>query len=521
MLKVNDIRLNIGDNENLLYTKVSKILNVEINKIRKLIILKKSLDARRKNDIHYKYSVCIETDNEFKYINAKKGITEYKQKEYIMNNASSQYPPIIVGFGPAGIFCALILARSGLKPIILERGEDVDSRIKTVERFFSDGILNENSNVQFGEGGAGTFSDGKLNTGIKNDRISFVLKTLYEHGAPACITYDAKPHIGTDILPHVIKSIRNEIINAGGKILFSHKFTRFEAVKDGINVFYEHNGKNSHILTQNLVLALGHSSRDTLQTLYSQGLEMQQKAFSMGMRIEHPQELINKAQYGDVTGLPTADYKLSCSFNDGSSAYTFCMCPGGYVVAAASEHETIVTNGMSNFKRDGANSNSAILVTLTPEDFPDSSPLSGMYWQRSIEHAAYKHTGCYKAPVQTVGSFLKGTKDSYEVIPTYRPGVVYTNLRAFMPEKITNTIAKALPAFGKKIKGFDMDSAILTAPETRSSSPVRIIRNETYESSIPGIYPCGEGAGYAGGIMSAAVDGMKVAEAIIRKYVVY
>ena len=413
------------------------------------------------------------------------------------------------------------MARSGLKPIVLERGEDVDARQKTVEAFWKHGILNENSNVQFGEGGAGAFSDGKLNTGIKNDRINFVLRTFFEHGAPECITYDAKPHIGTDILPGVVKSIRNEIISLGGSVLFSHRFSSFFEQNGGIRVNAEHSGTFISIYTQELVLALGHSSRDTVEMLYGAGLTMEQKAFSMGVRIEHPQAVINAAQYGKETCLPSADYKLSCSFEDGSSAYTFCMCPGGYVVAAASEAGGIVTNGMSCFKRDGKNANSALLVTLRPEDFPDSSPLSGMYWQRTIEQAAYRLTGSYRAPAQLIGDFL-GTRSSKPkpILPTYRPGVVFTDLHRILPEKITKTLARAIPELAKKLKGFDMPGGVLTAPETRSSSPVRILRNERFESSVKNIYPCGEGAGYAGGIMSSAIDGMKVAEQIISRHAV-
>ena len=376
--------------------------------------------------------------------------------------------------------------------------------------------------MQFGEGGAGTFSDGKLNTGTHDARIGFVLAEFAAHGAPEHITYDAKPHIGTDVLVEVVQSLRREIIDRGGEVRFGHRVTGLSTEGGHIAALTVAGPEGGYTLpARQVILAIGHSARDTFEMLHAQGVPMEPKPFSMGVRIEHRQKDISAAQYGAAAErLPAADYSLSCHLPDGSSAYTFCMCPGGEVFAAASEQGGVCTNGMSNSRRDGENANAAVLVTLRPEDFPDQSTLGGMYWQRSIEQRAYAcGGGNYHAPAQLAGDFLAGRASTGpgRVQPTYRPGVTWCDLHDVLPKRITDTLAQALPAFGRKLRGFDDPDAVLTAPETRSSSPVRIVRgDDRCSTGVPGLYPCGEGAGYAGGITSAAVDGLRCAESVIR-----
>jgi hypothetical protein len=420
------------------------------------------------------------------------------------------------------MFAALVLAEAGLSPIVLERGLDADTRSEKVAKFWQTGELDPECNVQFGEGGAGTFSDGKLNTGTKNPRIPWVLQQFVSAGAQENILYDAKPHVGTDILRTVVKNIRERIISLGGTVKFGTKLTGIDtddtsAVKSILAVS---DGAEITIPCSSVLLAIGHSARDTFEMLNSSGVSMAPKAFSMGVRIEHPQKLIDKSQYGDFAGAPAlaaADYKLNCRTEAGS-AYTFCMCPGGYVVAAASEEGGVVTNGMSYSGRDGDNANSALLVGLEPSDFPYSGALGGMYWQRELEQRAYKMGGCnYHAPCETVGCFL-GQKSVSGVTPTYKPGTTPCDLHDLFPDKISKTLELALPELDKWLHGFASSDAVMTAPETRSSSPVRIIRDDSLNSvSHLGLYPCGEGAGYAGGIVSAAVDGILCAEAVIQK----
>ena len=376
--------------------------------------------------------------------------------------------------------------------------------------------------MQFGEGGAGTFSDGKLNTGTHDARIGFVLAEFAAHGAPEHITYDAKPHIGTDVLVEVVQNLRREVIARGGEVRFGHRMTGLSTQGGRITALTVRSPGGEYTLpAQQVILAIGHSARDTFEMLHAQGVPMEPKPFSMGVRIEHRQSDINTAQYGAAAErLPAADYSLSCHLPDGSSAYTFCMCPGGEVFAAASEAGGVCTNGMSNSRRDGENANAAVLVTLRPEDFPDKSTLGGMYWQRSIEQRAFRcGGGNYHAPAQRVGDFLAGRASTApgRVQPTYRPGVTWCDLHDVLPARITATLAQALPAFGKKLRGFDDPDAVLTAPETRSSSPVRIVRGpDRCSTGVQGLYPCGEGAGYAGGITSAAVDGLRCAECVIK-----
>lgn len=528
MIIIRNIKLPLGKSEKSLKALAAKALRIDEKLITRLTITKKSIDARKKPEVYYLYSVAVSVKGDEKRIlnkNAKNSnIAEYRPFSYEIPSVMSKTRPVIVGFGPAGMFAGLVLSKAGLQPIIIERGSDVTARTKAVKLFWETGKLDTSSNVQFGEGGAGTFSDGKLNTGTHDKRISWVLSQLHKFGASVNITYDAKPHIGTDVLSTVVKNIREHIISLGGEVHFNTKLTKIKKQDNILTaITVQDNEKEYDILCSDLILAIGHSARDTFEMLYSDGIKMEPKAFSMGVRIEHYQNDIGNAQYGSAyTSLPSADYKLNCRLPDGSSAYTFCMCPGGYVVAAASEEGTVVTNGMSYSDRGGENANSAVLVTLSPEDFPDTHTLSGMYWQREIEKRAYEYGGGnYKAPAQKVGDFLNGTPSASQgtVAPTYRPGVIWGDIREVLPKKITDTLMGAIPALGEKLKGFDSPDAVMTAPETRSSSPVRILRDETLNSlSLTGLYPCGEGAGYAGGITSAAVDGMRCAEAVIKKY---
>lgn len=486
-------------------------MGVEESEIAEFRVLKKSLDARRKNNIHWTYSVELRLLSD----------PEEPRRDYeIPRVAPPETRPVIAGFGPAGMFAALVLSRAGARPIVLERGPDAMTRLADVEAFRSGGEFKPESNVQFGEGGAGTFSDGKLNTGTHDPRIRWVLSQLAEHGAPESITYDAKPHVGTDILIDVVRSIRRDVINMGGEVRFMHRLIGLETSSGVLTGVRVASPEGEYDLDcGRLILAVGHSARDTFEMLKKCGLAMEPKAFSMGARIEHRQADIDLAQYGRARGtLPAADYSLSVSLPDGESAYTFCMCPGGQVFAAASERGGVVTNGMSYSRRDGGNSNSALLVTLRPDDFPYPGPLGGMYWQRDIERAAFEYGGGdYSAPCQTVGDFLAGRPSTGPgaVSPTYKPGVRWGDIRAVLPERITSVMAKAIPELGKRLRGFDSPDALLTAPETRSSSPLRIPRDETKQSSISGLYPSGEGPGWSGGIISSAVDGMKCAESVL------
>jgi len=513
---VRDIVLRPEEPLNTLPGKAAKKLGISAKDITFWRILRRSLDARKKNNIHYICSVEISTEP--CYCGPVSAPSAARISGY------SGPRPVIVGFGPAGMFAGLTLARAGLRPLILERGECVEARTAAVDLFRKTGVLNPESNAQFGEGGAGTFSDGKLNTGTHDSRIYPVLQDFVRHGAQESVLYDAKPHIGTDILVHVVRNIREEILSLGGEI-------RFETRADGLvldgtqlrGVSVSCRGISSVIPCRELLLATGHSARDTLESLHALGVPMERKAFSMGVRIEHLQSRINRTQYGSVhPHLPAADYSLSVHLPDGESAYTFCMCPGGYVFSASSEPGGICTNGMSYSGRSGTNANSALLVTLKPEDFPGDSLLSGMYWQREIERKAYEYgaaSGPYFAPCQTVGDFLQHIPSTGPgtVLPTYLPGVHWGDLHAVLPDRITAVLEKAIPALNCRLPGFSDPDAVLTAPETRSSSPVRILRDRNCESAVTGLFPCGEGAGYAGGITSAAVDGIRCAEAVIQK----
>ncbi|MDO4459636.1 MAG: hypothetical protein Q4C42_06080 [Clostridia bacterium] len=529
MVRVNNIKIKPDYTDAELKKAVAKKLRISASNIKSLSIFKRSLDARDKSDIRYVITADAEIEgNEKKLIKSNKDASEASYPIYTMpEKVRMEKRPVVVGFGPAGMFAAYILAHAGTKPIVLERGECVEKRMESVNHFWKTGDLKENSNVQFGEGGAGTFSDGKLNTGIKDPRIRKVLETFVEKGAPEDILYDAKPHIGTDRLPETVKNIREEIVSLGGEVLFESTFTGLKIENGSLaSISYtDSEGSNKDIETNDVVIALGHSSRDTFKMLYDSGLVMEQKPFAVGVRIEHLAEDINISQLGEHYhdwDLPTADYKLSTHLEDGRGVYSFCMCPGGEVVGATSIKGHVVTNGMSNNSRDGKNSNAAILVGLNPEDFNSDDVFAGMNFQEELEKKAYIIGGeSYHAPAQRQEDFmLKRKTESFgRVNPSYQPGVTPSNIWDVLPELVCSSIAEALPHFAKKIKGFDDPDAVLTAPETRSSSPVRIKRDIDGQAiGIKGIYPCGEGAGYAGGITSAAVDGIKIAESILKKY---
>ena len=522
MILIRNLRLEPGEALDGLRQKAARKLRVPEGDVTECFPVKRSLDARKKNDIHYTCSaaVSLRRGEERAMQRAGKDAAPYTPPVYEIPRVDGRERPVVVGFGPAGMFAALVLAKAGAKPIVLERGQAVEKRSTAVEAFRRGGELNVESNVQFGEGGAGTFSDGKLNTGTHDKRMFWVLKEFAAHGAPESVTYDAKPHIGTDVLVDVVKNIRKEILALGGEI-------RFETRLDGLvtengalcAAQITHAGVTETLPCRRLILAIGHSARDSFEMLHTLGISMERKPFSMGVRIEHKQAAVDLAQYGRARGeLPAADYSLNVHLPDGTSAYTFCMCPGGKVFAAASEAGGVVTNGMSYSKRDGENANAALLVTLHTEDFPGEGVLAGMYWQREIERAAYRCTGSYRAPAQLVGDFLnkRPSAGPKSVLPSYEPGVHWGDLRRVLPKKITDVLHNAIPELGKKLKGFDDPAAVLTGPETRSSSPVRILRDESLQSpTLRGLYPCGEGAGYAGGITSAAVDGLRCAEAVL------
>lgn len=474
-------------------------------------ILSRSIDARNKNAIFYVYHLLIETNEKIK----NKMVSIYHKTEFKMEypNWKGKVSPVVVGFGPAGIFASLYLARCGAKPIIIERGSKIDERVKDVENFIQKKELNINSNIQFGEGGAGTFSDGKLTTNVKNPLIQFIFKELYLHGANEDILYDAMPHVGTDVLRKVIKNIREEIISLGGTFYFNTKFMNAQR-KD--NVLIIETDQKISFQTQHLLLGIGHSARDTITHLYHKmKLQMEPKAFSMGVRVEHCAEYINQCQYDKFAHtLPKAYYKLSCHKN-GRGIYTFCMCPGGYVMASTSDECTIVTNGMSNQKREGKNSNSAILVDVRPEDY-GYGVLDGIEFQKHYEQLAYLQSKDYKAPANLMKEFMEGTIASSlrSIKTTYPHGVLLCDLNRCLPKFVVDGIKEGIIEFDHKLNGFYHPDAILVGIESRSSSPVRILRDENRESNFSGIYPMGEGAGYAGGIISASLDGLLTARKI-------
>lgn len=505
--------------------KALSSLGLTLGEVQKAYIAKVSVDARHKDRIRMVYSVGVEVHNEQRLAHRAKAcggtIRCAANLNFVCADTPMLHPPVVAGFGPAGMFCALILARHGYRPIVMERGADVDHRVKAVNDFWQGKGLNTSTNVQFGEGGAGTFSDGKLTTRIGDERCDFVLCELHRHGAPDDILEKAKPHIGTDRLREVVKSIRAEIIALGGSVLFEHTVDDI-AIQDGRLTSIRANAME--IACQSLALCIGHSARDTAKLLYELGIPMQPKAFSVGVRIEHRQDAIDQSLYGRFAGhpgLPPGEYQLSHRKGN-RGVYTFCMCPGGFVVPAASEAGLVVTNGMSEYARDAQNANAALVVGVEPQDF-GGGILGGIAFQRQLEQRAFEMgDGGYKAPAQTVGRFLEGRQGAVygTVTPSYAIGVTDADFAALFPTPVTEMLRLGLLNFGTKLQAYASPDAVMTGVETRTSSPIRIVRNsESLQSeAVEGLYPCGEGAGYAGGIVSAAVDGIRVAQAIMSRY---
>lgn len=527
MLRVSGLHLGLDFTERDLRRAAARKLKVPERALGEVRLWKKSVDARKKDKVHFVCAAEVQVENENRLL-AKcrdSGVQKAAPYRYEPPKVSSPLPqrPVVVGLGPAGLFAALLLAQCGQRPIVLERGLPVGEREKSVEAFWRTGALDPESNIQFGEGGAGAFSDGKLTTGTGDGRVRKVLEELAAAGAPEEILIEAKPHIGTDRLPGVVGHIRRQIESLGGQVLFGARLVDITLRDNALqSIAYMRGGQRETLPCASCILAVGHSARDVFEMLCQKGLPLAPKAFSLGARVEHPATLIDRAQYGSFAGHPAlgaADYKLSCHLPDGRGVYTFCMCPGGTVTGAASEPGGVVTNGMSAWRRDGKNSNAALLVGITPEDFGSDSPLAGIALQREIEQAAYRAGGgAYKAPAQRVEDFLQDrpTKAFHGVIPTYQPGVSPAALADCLPGYVVRSMQAALPILSQKLRGFDYPDAVLTAPETRSSSPVRILRDEALQSPLArGLYPCGEGAGYAGGIVSAAVDGLRCAEALL------
>lgn len=526
MLRIQQVKLPIDHDQEDLYIRAAESLKVKREEIKSLSVFRKSIDARKKDEILFIYSLDVELYNDIKISKRNNNVAVVEPFIYEAEVTGGQLlenRPVVVGSGPAGLFCALLLAEKGYNPIILERGKKVKERVKDIDKFWREGTLSERSNIQFGEGGAGTFSDGKLNTLIKDrsKRGKKILDEFVSAGAPEEITYLNKPHIGTDLLRDVIVNIRKKIISLGGTFRFEEQLTDIKVKDDRVCRIVT---ESDIIETDVLVLAIGHSARDTFEMLNDK-VELKAKPFAIGVRIEHPQKMISESQYGGMADHPSlgpADYKFVHKSKNGRSVYTFCMCPGGVVTASSSEEGYVVTNGMSFHDRDLENANAAIVVQINPEDFGgEENPLAGIDFQRKYERKAFELGGSnYHAPVQMFKDFKeKRASTSFgEIYPTYRPGATFANLWDCLPDYVCESLVEGITAFGKWLENFDRDDAVMTGVETRTSSPLRINRDDDLQSNIKGIYPCGEGSGYAGGIMSAAIDGLKVAEQIIKTY---
>ena len=520
MIRVRQVKVNIeNDTRDNLLSKVSKKIGISVNDIKNFKIVKKSIDARDKNNICFVYEVDIDT---LKHINFSNDVFLVEEENYsyeVTGNIKLNNRVVVVGAGPAGLFCSYLLSEAGYNPLIIEQGQPIEDRVKTVEEFFDTNKLNSLSNIQFGEGGAGTFSDGKLNTLVKDKRHigRKVFEVFVECGAPEEILYLNKPHIGTDVLRRVIVNMRNKIISMGGEFMFNTKLTDINIIDNKINSIIVNDSKT--ILCDVLVLAIGHSSRDTFKLLFDKGISMKSKNFAVGLRIVHPQDMINKNQYGDKYKLlPPADYKLTYTSSNGRGVYSFCMCPGGYVVNASSEEKRLVVNGMSNYMRDGENANSALVVTVSSKDYGEGV-LDGVEFQRKLEEAAYS-IGNGVIPIQLYGDY-KNNKISTSIgsiTPSVMGKYSFGNLNDIFSDEINTSLKEGIEDFSTKIKNYNREDAILLGVESRTSSPVIIIRDENFISSVSGIYPCGEGAGYAGGITTASIDGIKVFESIISRY---